>query len=95
MLAVLATACGFDIAYTATNTPPHPLVARAPQTVEIHRLAPNDRPFVEVGTLDETGYWGDGTETADANLRAKAAEIGCDGLVIQGYVQGGARYRAA
>jgi hypothetical protein len=86
--------CGVDISYSPSNTPPHPMVARAPETVEVYRLAPNDRPYVEAGVLDETGYWGGGTENADRLLRQKAAEIGCDALVIQGYVQGGARYRA-
>ena len=38
--------------------------------------------------LDETGYWGGGTENADRLLRQKAAEIGCDALAIQGYVRG-------
>jgi len=86
--------CGVGISYTQTNAPPHPMVAHAPETVEIHGIAPNDRPFVDTGVLDETGYWGGGTENADRLLRQKAAEIGCDALVIQGYVQGGARYRA-
>ena len=70
------------------------MVARAPETVEVHRITPKDRPFVETGVLDETGYWGGGTDNADRLLRQKAAAIGCDAVVIQGYVQGGARYRA-
>ncbi len=98
MLGVLALlvcpACGVDIAYTPSNPPPHAMAARAPESVEIHRLAPNDRRFVEVGVLDLTGYWGDGPERADSLLREKAANLGCDALVIQGYVQHGARYRA-
>jgi hypothetical protein len=88
------TACGVDISYTQTNAPPHPMVARAPEAVDVYRLAPNDKPYVETGILDETGYWGGGTDNADRLLRRKAAEIGCDALVVQGYVQGGARYRA-
>ena len=79
-----AAGCGVDIAYAQTNAPPHPMVVRAPETVEIDRIAPNDRPFVETGVLDETGYWGGGTENADRLLRQKAAEIGCDALVIRG-----------
>jgi hypothetical protein len=92
---ILLTACGVDIAYTQTNAPPHPMAARTPESVEVHRLAPgsSDRRFVEIGILDETGYWGGGTEHADQLLREKAAQIGCDAVVIQGYVQGGARYR--
>jgi hypothetical protein len=86
--------CGVDISFTPTNTPPHPTVARTPEQVEVHRIAPNDRAFVEIGVLDETGCWGDGTEKADRLLRRKAADIGCEALVIQGYVQGGSRYRA-
>ncbi len=92
--AILFTACGVDVAYTQTNAPPHPMAARPPASVEVYRLAPSYRRFVETGTLDATGYWGGGTEHADQLLRQKAAEIGCDALVIQGYVQGGARYRA-
>jgi hypothetical protein len=93
---LLPAACSVDIAFKPTNPPPHPLVARAPSTVEIHRLAPNDRPFVEVGVLDEAeaGAWVSGTEDADNLLRQKAAEIGCDALVIQGFVQRGGPYRA-
>jgi hypothetical protein len=91
---LLCAACGVDIAYTRTNPPPHPMDARTPERVDVFRLAPNDRPFVETGILDETGWWGGGTQNADRLLRNKAAEIGCDALVIQGYVQGGARYRA-
>jgi hypothetical protein len=87
-------ACGSDISYTPLNAPPHPMSARAPETVEVHRLPPNQRAFVETGTLDETGYWGGGTDHAESLLRQRAGEIGCDALVIQGYVQGGARYRA-
>ena len=70
------------------------MTARPAEAVELHRIAPNDRPFVEVGTLDLTGFWGDGTERADSLLRSKAGELGCDALVVQGYVQKGARYRA-
>ena len=77
-----------------TNPAPHTMVARLPETVEIHRAPPNDRPFVEVGVLDETGHWGGGTANADRLLQKKAADLGCDALVIQGYVQGGSRYRA-
>jgi hypothetical protein len=91
--AILSAACGFDIQYTQTNAPPHAMAARPPESVEVAHIAPNDRRFVETGTIDETGYWGGGTEHADQLLRQKAAEVGCDALVIQGYVQGGARYR--
>lgn len=91
---LLCAACGVDISYTQTNAPPRAMVPRAPEAVEVFRIPPNDRPFVETGILDETGYWGGGTENADRLLRRKAAEVGCDALVIQGYVQGGARYRA-
>jgi hypothetical protein len=91
--ALLLASCGVDIAYTQTNAPAHAMTARAPQSVEVYHLAPSDRRFVETGILDETGWWGGGTEHADQLLRERAAEIGCDALVIQGYVQGGARYR--
>lgn len=90
---VLVCGCGVDIAYTPSNAPPHPMVARGAEGVELLRFPPSDRAFVETGVLDETGYWGGGTEHADRLLRQKAGEIGCDAVVIQGYVQGGARYR--
>ena len=93
LISLLLAACGSEIAYSPMNAPPHPMTARPPEAVEVHRIAPS-RPFVEVGTLDETGYWGDGTERADELLRARAAQIGCEALVIQGYVQHGAKYRA-
>ena len=70
------------------------MTARAADSVELRRFPPNDHPFVEAGVLDATGYWGGGTENADRLLRNKAAEIGCDAIVVQGYVQGGGRYRA-
>jgi hypothetical protein len=91
---LFSCACGVDISYTPSNAPPHSMAARAPDAVEVHRLPPSDRPFVETGVLDETGYWGGGTDNADRLLRQRAGQIGCDAIVIEGYVQHGARYRA-
>ncbi len=86
--------CGVNISYEQSNAPPHAMTARAPAAVELHRFPPRDRPFVETGVLDATVYWGGGTSNADRLLREKAAEIGCEAIIVQGYVQGGGRYRA-
>lgn len=78
--------CGTQIRSTVVNPPPHVMVSRPPDSVEIFTSAPpRDRPFVDVAFLEaeqESGYSVDGMEQFFAKLRGRAAAMGCDGLVF-------------
>jgi hypothetical protein len=78
--------CGYRTSFTPTNIPPHEMHARAPATVELLTASRPTRPFVEVGLLS-SGHAGAYSLSTDEEvmlgLREKAAEVGCDAVLVE------------
>lgn len=81
---LLAAGCGHEIAYTSLNAPPRPLAPRDPSSVELFVSSAPDRPYVEVGLfeIEQRTPNSDGTPEMFDKLRVRAAQIGCDALVV-------------
>src|SRR5262245_59658682 len=86
VLALLAaTGCGTSITATALNQSPKPLAPRSPESVEIFASAPPGRPYVDVAYLEaeqQSDMSVDGIGAFITKLRRRAAEMGCDGVVL-------------
>ncbi|HEX8795213.1 MAG TPA: hypothetical protein VF765_29900 [Polyangiaceae bacterium] len=82
---LLSAACGHYTSFTPTHKPPHPLSARAPETVEFFSVGEPARRYVEVGVLvsghDSAFSTSSELEVVGA-LRKQAADIGCDGVLL-------------
>jgi hypothetical protein len=86
-IACIAVAgCGVQVEYTQLNAAPLPMKSRAPESVEVYVGNAPARPHVDVGLLEveEQSGFGPGTQALVDSLRDRAAEIGCDALVIGG-----------
>jgi len=88
-LVLALAACGATTRFVATNPSPRPLAPRPPAAVQVFTSGRPAIPYVEVGVLQ--GRQGGLIVTgADAmpeivtKMRADAAAIGCDGLIING-----------
>jgi len=46
------TGCGYSVYQTGLNRPPHALVSRTLEEVDVFTLAPSTRPYVEVALLE-------------------------------------------
>jgi hypothetical protein len=71
------------IYYTALLSPPHAMAPHRAEDVEVFVVTPPAAPHVNVGLLEITT--GDDLRTAKqmvARLRAEAAALGCDALLI-------------
>jgi hypothetical protein len=70
------------------NAPPHPLVPRSAQSVEIYSSSPPTRPHVDVALLHADGgnLAGD-TPQIVQSLAERAGQLGCDALFISGASQ--------
>ena len=80
-------ACGTTIHQIPTNSPPHALAPRPPETVEVFTATPPPRPYVEIAFFEAqpaSQLSFDDANAVFAKLRAQAAETGCDGLIITG-----------
>jgi hypothetical protein len=78
------TACT-SVAQIPLNTPARALTPRAPDSVEVYASSPPTRPHVDVAVLQVVDYWPrDDAAHRAAKLRARAASLGCDALVIGG-----------
>lgn len=77
-------ACGHKLQYSALNPPPRPLSPRAPDSVEVFMSARPTRPFVDVGLfeIEQMTPGSGGTDAMIAKVRARAANLGCDALII-------------
>ena len=85
--ALLFAACGTTTQWVPTNPSPRPLGPRDPMTVEIWTTGVPNRAYTEVGII--TARQSSELSTDDMpqiinELRAKAAEIGCDAVMLQG-----------
>ncbi|HEY0466739.1 MAG TPA: hypothetical protein VGC79_21175 [Polyangiaceae bacterium] len=70
---------------THLNAPPHPLVSRPAQSVEIFASAAPTRPHVDVALLRaDGGSYADDTQKMLQSLTERAGQLGCDALFISG-----------
>jgi len=86
-LVLLAAGCGTTISVTPINPARRPLGARPPETVEIFSSGPPGRPHVDIAYLEaeqQTSLSVDNTPEFIHELRSRAADMGCDGLVLGG-----------
>src|SRR5262245_60916868 len=86
VLLVAASACGIDVQYVPTNTPPHAMRPRSAQRVEVFASARPKREFTEFGLIEvqQESQNHDDAEEIIARLREEAGERGCDGIVMLG-----------
>lgn len=87
VLTLLAlTACGSVIQATPINPAPRAMRSREPSTVLVFTSGPpTHRSYVDVTLLEaRQGYSADDTPQFLEQLRARAAAMGCDGLVVGG-----------
>jgi hypothetical protein len=69
------------------NPAPHAMQPRPPYTVEMFSSGPPQRPYIDVAYLEaeqDSAYSFDGTSDFIAQLRERAARMGCDGVVLGG-----------
>lgn len=85
LMFITLTACGTSITRTDLNPAPRPLAARPASSVEVFTSGAPARPHVDVALLEaeESSSWSTAS-TGDmiGSLRARAASIGCDAVVI-------------
>ena len=87
LIALLSAGCGTTISATTINPAPRQLRPRPADTVEIFSSGPPRRPYIDVAFLEaeqETGFSVDNTPEFIAQLRERAAQMGCDGVVLGG-----------
>jgi hypothetical protein len=88
LLAMLVlSACGTTTRFAATNSAPHPLMARPSAAVEVFVTGLPQRQFVEVGIIQarqSSEFSNDEMPDIIAEMRTEAGKRGCDGLVING-----------
>jgi hypothetical protein len=86
VLALLAvTGCGTSITSTTLNQSPKPLLPRSADSVEVFATTLPGRPYVDVAHLEaeqQSDMSLDGTGAFITKLRGRAAEMGCDGVVL-------------
>jgi hypothetical protein len=86
----LLAGCGTAVEFVQTHPPPRMWEARPPESVEILAAGPPRRPYVEVGMLEARPltYQVDSPQFILAKLRERAAQLGCDAIVVTGRIDG-------
>jgi hypothetical protein len=87
LLTLTLAACGTTITQTGINPAPHPMTARPIDSVEVFTSTAPTRPHIDVAILEakqSSTFSVDRMPEIITELRKRAAEIGCDGLVING-----------
>jgi len=82
---LVAVACGTTSSFVQNNSPPHAMVARSPDEVEVHTVQPPARDFVDVGVVEvqeRSDFVFTRPAEAVALLRSEAARHGCDSIVV-------------
>jgi hypothetical protein len=85
LLATGLIGCGTFVTMTPVNLPPHAMVPRSPDSVEIFTSGPPATPHVDVALLEveQTHSLNEqGTDVMLRRLREVAAANGCDAVVI-------------
>jgi hypothetical protein len=86
-LALSAAACGTAVKTIEINPAPRAMGPRPPQTVEMFTSGPPQRPYVDVALLEaeeESSFSSDKTPEMLTALRERAAQMGCDAVVLGG-----------
>jgi hypothetical protein len=88
LIAAATVACSPAIRYTPINASPA-MAPRSPETVDVFSSGPPARAHVDVALIEveEPPSRLDTSALLDA-LRARAAEAGCDGVVVTGIAIG-------
>ena len=85
-LALGVSGCGPSSSFHSTAQPPHPVGARAPESVAVLVALPPASNAVEIGQMDAASSThaptGDGKAQALAQLQTLAGENGCDAIVV-------------
>jgi hypothetical protein len=78
------TGCGHSFSYSSLNTPSRPLTPREPANVQVLFGTTPSVPFVEVGLfeIEQQTPLSPGTTEMIGKLRERAAEIGCDAVLV-------------
>jgi hypothetical protein len=82
--AIMLAGCGVSAQHSWLNSPPRPMVARPPETVDVYASGPPSLPHVDVAII-EAGEYDFGSSTLHdvvSALRAQAARLGCDAIRI-------------
>jgi hypothetical protein len=85
--ALLISACGTSVSETYLDGPQGTPIPRARRSVHIYASGPPARPHRDVAILEVQqthGFNDQGTDLMIDRLRGRAAELGCDGVVIGG-----------
>ncbi|GAB4558423.1 MAG: hypothetical protein Tsb0020_03390 [Haliangiales bacterium] len=85
--ATLFAACGTSVHATRLNHAPRPMQPRPVESVEVYASGPPPRATIDIAFLEaeQASSWSmDKTPELISELRHKAAELGCDAVVIGG-----------
>ncbi len=80
-----AVGCGTTVKHVELNPSPHAMIAKSPEQVEVFTSTKPERAFVEVSMIEAQQSSAFSTDTLPdiiRGLRAKAAMMGCDGIII-------------
>lgn len=84
---VLITACGTRTQFANINPAPRPMRARSPSSVRVFAASTPNRPYIEVGMItgrQASEFSTHGMPLIVKEMRRKAAQMGCDALIVKG-----------
>jgi hypothetical protein len=87
LAAWVASGCGTSVTETYVNGPPGTAIPRSPRSVRIFTSGPPSRPHMDVALLEVEQTHGlneQGTALMIDRLRERAAQMGCDAVVVGG-----------
>jgi len=79
--------CGTFTDFTPINSPPHELTGRPASQVQVFASGPPRRPYVDVAVIQVEQTHGlneQGAQLRIDSIRARAAALGCDAVVLGG-----------
>jgi hypothetical protein len=82
--AIAIAGCGVSAQHSWLNSPPRPMVPRAPETIDVYASGPPSLPYIDMAII-EAGEYDFGTSTLHdvvSALRTQAARLGCDAIRI-------------
>jgi hypothetical protein len=87
LLVLLLLGCGTSVTETYINGPPPTMAPRGRHSVLVYASGPPVRPHTDVAILEVSQTHGlneQGLDIMIDRLRTRAAQIGCDGVVVGG-----------
>ena len=79
-----AVGCGASVSYVPTNAPPHVMLARSPQSVDVFTTGGPSQPYAEVGIMEAREGWFSSFPEMVQAMREAGAGQGCDGVIVTG-----------